>query len=113
MAIATGLAVFFLVQLGVNNLWFLMPTLSTEIILINVLVTSGIYAWLFRTTDPRLFVNFYLLSIVIKLIFFSFFLLMIRLINPQNLTANAVLILGCYFIFTILEVLVLFLRVRP
>ncbi len=61
--------------------------------------------------EPRMFVNSYLLSIVLKLIFFSSFLLVVRLTNPPSLTPNAVLVLCCYFAFTILEVTALFRKV--
>jgi len=107
-----GIATYVLVWIGVDNLWFSWPSMTTEIIGINVLVTSGIYYWLFRASTPQLFINFYLLSIVMKLIFFSFLLLMIRWASPQVLMANATLVLCCYFTFTFLEVAVLFLKTR-
>jgi hypothetical protein len=111
VAAATGLVTYIIVLTGVSNLWFSRPSLTVEIIIVNVLITSGIYGWLSRTHAPPLFVNSYLLSIVMKLIFYSFLLLMLRLTSPQTLYANAVLVLACYFIFTILEVAVLFLKV--
>jgi len=110
-AAATGLVIYLFVWVGANNSWFSMPLFTVEVIATNVLVTSGLYFWLSRISVPPLFINSYLLSIVMKLIFFSFFLLMIRLISPQNLNANAILILACYFAFTALEVVVLFLKV--
>lgn len=111
VAAIIGLVVYTAVRVGVGRLWFPEPTLTVLIIVINVLVTSGIYRWLFSTISPPLFVNSYLLSIVMKLIFFSFFLLILRLAIPHTLLANAVLLLVCYFTFTILEVWVLFIKV--
>jgi hypothetical protein len=111
IASVVGLIIYFLVQAGASNAGFSRPTLTTEIILMNVLITAGIYWWLSRPAAPLLFVNSYLLSIVMKLIFYSSFLLMVRLMSSQSLYGNAVLVLICYFIFTILEVAVLFLKV--
>jgi hypothetical protein len=98
--------------MGARNTWFLMPTYGLEIIVISVITTASIYMVLARTGNPRLFVNLYLLTIVMKLIFFSALLLMMRFIAPQSLTPNAVLILVAYILFTALEVGVLFAKVN-
>jgi hypothetical protein len=112
LAIGTGLLVFAFVSMGENNNWFIAPSLTYEIIVVNVVVTSAIYFWLSRIKIAGAFVNSYLLSIVMKLGFFSVFLVMVRLVSPQFLTANAILILSCYFVFTFLEVMVLFVKVN-
>ena len=111
-AMVTGGVVYFFAWMGDTKFWFSIPSMSVEIIAINVVVTSAIYFWLARTKAPALFVNSYLLSIVLKLGFFSFLLVAIRIVSPQTLTANAVLILVCYFVFTFLEVAVLFAKVN-
>jgi hypothetical protein len=112
MAVIVGIITYTLTWKGAMNQWFSFPTMSFELIFLNVMVTSGIYFWLARTKAPMLFMNSYLLSIVMKLIFYSFLLLLIRLMSPQALTGNAVLLLACYFIFTALEVAVLFRKVN-
>ena len=112
MAIALGLTTYLAVRWGIGSGWFSQPSLLLELIVINVLVTFIIYRWLFKLQNPQLFVNGYLLSIVVKLIFYSGLLLTVRIISPQALLANAILVLACYIIFTVLEVAVLFLKVR-
>ena len=86
------------------------PSLFKEIILLNVLVTFFIYRLLFKISSPQVFVNAYLTSIVVKLLFYSGLLLTIRLVLPQALNPNAILILVCYLIFTAAEVTFLFLK---
>lgn len=111
VATVLGVLTYLAVGWGVDSSWFPQPSLLLELLIINVLVTFVIYRWLFKLQNPQLFVNGYLLSIVVKLIFYSGLLLTIRITSPQALLANAVLVLACYIIFTILEVAVLFLKV--
>ncbi len=111
-AAATGLVVNFFIWIGGNKLWFPIPSMAVPIILVNVVVTSAIYFWLVRIKAAGAFVNSYLLSIVLKLGFFSFLLVLVRLVSQQTLIGHAVLILACYFIFTFLEVAVLFVKVN-
>lgn len=89
-----------------------MPSYAIEITVISIITTASIYLVLVRTANPRLFVNIYLLSIVMKLIFYSGLLLMVRIVAPHSLTPNAVLILFSYLLFTALEVGVLFAKVN-
>jgi hypothetical protein len=103
-----GAIVFSLVSYGASADWFRKPTMIPEIVGLNVVVTFAIYRWLVRIQGAPLFINSYLLSIVMKLILYSGFLLIIRIFTPQALNANAVLLLICYIIFTILEVTILF-----
>lgn len=107
-----GAAIIAFVFWGGDKQWFTVPSMTIEMIIINVLVTALIYTWLFKVTTPDRFVNSYLLSIVLKLLFYTALLLGIRLIAPTTLVANAVLVMVCYFIFTVLEVSVLFLKVN-
>lgn len=110
-SIALGALTFLLVHFGIKSAWFARPTLLIEIIALNVLVTFILYRWLLKIHGTQLFVNGYLLSIVLKLIFYSGVLLTVRIISPQSLSPNAILLMVCYTLFTILEVAVLFLKV--
>lgn len=98
--------------MGAGKGWFSMPTYALQITIISVITTASIYMVLARTAKPQLFVNLYLLTIVMKLIFYSALLLMMRLISPQSLEPNAILILAAYLLFTFLEVGVLFAKVN-
>jgi hypothetical protein len=111
LAATLGVITYLAVRWGVNSGWVSRPTLLAELITINVLMTFVIYRWLSKLQNPQTFVNAYLFSIVVKLIFYTGLLLTIRIISPKVLTANAVLVLACYIIFTALEVAVLFLKV--
>ena len=110
-SIALGAITFLLVFSGIESGWFARPTLLMEIIGLNVLVTFILYRWLLKIHGTHLFINSYLMSIVLKLIFYSGLLLTVRIISPQSLYPNALLLMGCYTVFTILEVTVLFLKV--
>ena len=88
--------------------WLRMPTLTFEVIALAALITFVLYRWLSRIQGGSLFINGYLGSIVIKLLFFAGLLLTLRIIIPLDFRENAILILVAYVTFTILEVVVLF-----
>lgn len=111
-AIVTGLVIFCFVWFLGSKGWLPAPSLALEIIAINIVITAGLYFWLSRTKDAGAFINSYLLSIVLKIGFYSFFLILVLIVSPKNLEPNAILILVCYFIFTFLEVAVLFNKVN-
>ena len=110
IAIVLGVCVYFGVSMGVSAQWFSEPSLALVIVGLNIIVTSVLYRGLYKVQGTPLFINGYLLSIVLKLVFYSGLLLTIRIVTPNFLTGNAILLMFCYFIFTILEVVVLFLR---
>jgi len=89
-----------------------MPSFAMEITAINIITTAFIYRVLARTSEPRLFANIYLLTIVMKLIFYSALLLILRFMAPKTLMPNAVFLLVAYLVFTTLEVAVLFRKVN-
>jgi hypothetical protein len=110
-SIALGALSFLTVNFGIASGWFSRPSLLTEIIVVNVLATAILYRWLVKIQETPLFINSYLLSIVLKLILYSGLLLTIRIVSPQTLNPNAILLLVCYTLFTLLEVTVLFMKV--
>lgn len=107
-----GLTIYGAVWYGANQALFVMPSFSGLIIAINVITTASIYWVLTRASEPRVFTNIYLFSIVMKLIFYSALLLIIRFMAPQTLMPNAVLLMGAYLTFTVLEVAFLFRKVN-
>ena len=111
-SISTGVAIYSFAFWGNARFWFDLPSLSIEIIIINVVVTSLIYWWLARVKAPDRFINSYLLSIVLKLFFYTSLLLGVRLVAPNALALNAVFLIVCYLLFTVLEVMVLFVKVN-
>jgi hypothetical protein len=112
LATFVGFLLYAAAWLGANQGSFSMPVFALEITLVSVVVTASIYMVLARTVNPRLFVNIYLLTIVMKLIFYSAMLLIIRFIALKSLMPNAVFLLVAYLVFTTLEVAVLFRKVN-
>lgn len=112
LAALTGCLLYGALWLGVSQGAFSMPSFAVEITVISIMTAASIYMVLARTKDPRLFVNIYLLSIVMKLIFYSALLLIIRFIAVKTLMPNAVFLMVAYLVFTTLEVAVLFRKVN-
>lgn len=109
-SIALGALIFFVTLAGVETGWLLRPSLLTEIVALNVLVTFVLYRLLIRIHTPQVFVNGYLGSIVVKLLVCIALLLTVRIVSPQDLSPNAILFVVCYVLFTILEITFLYLK---
>jgi hypothetical protein len=112
LATFVGFLLYAAAWLGANQGSFSMPNFAVEVTVVSILVTVSIYKVLARTSDPRLFTNIYLLTIVMKLIFYSALLLIIRFIAPESLMPNALFLMVAYLLFTVLEVAVLFRKVN-
>lgn len=106
-----GALFYVVVTFGVQSGWFTKPTLMVEIIALNVLATALLYRWLLKIHSTPSFNNAYLGSIVLKLFLYCGVLITVRIISPDTLIPNAILLLVCYALFTILEVTILFLKV--
>lgn len=92
--------------------WFPLPSHSIEIVAITIFISAYLYRMLTKLTSPQVFVNIYLLTIAMKLVFFSVLLFVLRFLEPQYLIPNAVFLLVAYVLFTALEVAVLFRKVN-
>lgn len=109
--LALGALLFLVVSFGIQSGWFTKPSLAMEIIALNILATTLLYRWLLKIHGTPLFNNAYLGSIVLKLFLYCGVLITVRIVSPEALIPNAILLLICYTLFTILEVTVLFLKV--
>ena len=89
-----------------------MPSSAILITAISIITTASIYTVLVKTANPQAFVNVYLLTIVMKIGFYLALLVIIRFIDPQSLTPNALFLIAAYLLFTTLEVGVLFANVN-
>lgn len=110
---ATGGAIYAATWLMASAGWFVMPSAAFEIVVLSVIVTAAVYGILFRTKEPMLFTNLYLLTIGLKVLLFGVFLFLIKLLwAATDLTANAILLMVLYVVLTALEVTALFLKVN-
>jgi hypothetical protein len=98
--------------MGAGIGWFPMPSSALLITTISIITTVSIYTVLAKTANPQTFVNVYLLTIVMKIGFYLALLVIIRFIDPQSLTTNALFLVVAYLLFTALEVGVLFAKVN-
>lgn len=113
VAAATGGAIYAATRLMASAGWFVMPSAAFEIVVLSVIVTAAVYSILFRTKEPMLFTNLYLLTIGLKVLLFGVFLFLIKLLwAATDLTANAILLMVLYVVLTALEVTALFLKVN-
>ena len=110
LAASIGLALLLVVWLGGRAGWFPQPTYFIEIAIITMATSGYLYRILTKMTDPQVFVNVYLLTIAMKLLFFSVLLFVLRFLEPEAITPNALFLLISYIVFTALEVVVLFKR---
>lgn len=89
-----------------------LPELWAEIILINAFIAGFIGYRLARVKEkqPQGFVQFYLISIVVKMITALGFLVVIVYKRPETIRQNVILFLVAYLAFTFVEVVFLVRR---
>jgi hypothetical protein len=100
------------VWIGSSLGWFLRPTHFIEMAIITMITSAYLYRMLANMTRPQVFVNVYLATVAMKLVFFSVLLFVLRFLEPDTLVPNAIFMLVAYVIFTALEVVVLFKKVN-
>lgn len=89
-----------------------LPELWAEIILFNAFITGFIGYRLARVKDkqPQVFVQFYLISIIVKMVAALAFLGVIVYKRPETIQQNAILFMIAYLAFTFVEVVFLVRR---
>ena len=102
------------VTVGAEDGTFESPSYYREIISFVALSTVALY-W-FTTQKMGMeasnFVKIYLGATVLRILFFGGFIFTIIQLDPSGARGNASLFLVCYFLFTILEVVVLFREIN-
>ncbi len=102
------------VLIGADYNWFIeIPSYSFEIIFFLGISTGGIFYFLIKRTRSPSFTQSYLLSIVLKMLGFSAFILVIIFKDKSGAFGNALLFIVSYLLFTVLEVGFLFKRINP
>jgi hypothetical protein len=89
------------------------PSHAYPILLFLFITTSALFYYLLRSkiNHPGTFVQFYLLTIAVKLIAYAGFLIFVILKNKDGAAANVVFFMIVYFLFTMTEVAFLYRRV--
>jgi hypothetical protein len=95
---------------GVEKGAFELPSYYQEIISFIALSTMALYWFTTRKMGMEAsdFVKIYLGATVLRILFFGGFIFTIIQLDPSSARGNASIFLVCYFLFTILEVVVLF-----
>ena len=93
-----------------------IPTLPSFLYVTTWLValtTSILFVYLYRSDKTRFFVQFYLASMVIKLIAYLAYNLVVVLEDRAGAFANVIYFLLAYFLFTAIEIGFLYRKVSP
>ena len=114
--LAAGLAALLLgaVYTGASQRWFTYPSFSKETIAFLCLSHIVLYVFLVRHLDqrPEDFVKLYLGSTVIRILFFGLFVFVIIRLDRNSGSGNALVFLLSYFLYTGLEVGMLYGAVK-
>src|SRR5690348_13438402 len=90
-----------------------LPSFFYQTLLLMPLVTFLIYRYLLRVDKASSFTQFYLLSMVLKLLACLAYILMIVRKDPTGAVSNASFFIVLYAIFTALEVAFLYRKINP
>lgn len=103
-----------MVYTGAGKGWFAQPSYSEEIILFLAFTHILLYNFIVRQLGqrPEDFVKIYMGSTVLRILFFGLFIFLVIRWDPPSRTSNALLFLVSYFLFTLLEVAALYVRVN-
>lgn len=76
--------------------------------------TAGLYRFLLKTKEhrPDFFVQFYLATMVVKLIAYGAYLFVLVKTQPQKAMADVLFFMAVYFVFTALEIGFLYRQVN-
>lgn len=99
---------------GPKQGWFIRPSFFFEIIIFLTVSTISIYWWTTQRAYLRSdnFVNIYLGSTALRIVLYGIFVATIVSFDEAGAVNNALLFLIAYFLFTALEVTVLFLQIN-
>ena len=114
LAVLLGLTIFSFVTAGQGMGWFIRPSFSGTIIIFLALATILLYRFTIRKLGyrPEDFVKIYLGTTVLRILFFGGFIFTLIILHRPGARGNASLFLVSYFLFTALEVAILFRQVN-
>jgi len=88
-----------------------LPSFFYETTALVVLCTGGLYRFLARSATPDLFVQLYLLTMVVKLMGYGCYIFVMLFLDRTGGGANVVFFLLMYGLFTLLEIAFLYRRI--
>lgn len=90
------------------------PTALFQIVFFLVVSTAGLFIYLLKTRRerPDFFVQFYLLTMTVKLIAYAGFMIFIIMKDREGARLNVITFLFIYLLFTALEIAFLYRRVN-
>lgn len=84
------------------------PDLTLAIVMVNALLAVGLYAFLSRPMEPAVFMNLFLMTLVVKMLFALIFMVILALLSHDHLEGNVVFSFICYLLYTFIETVTLF-----
>lgn len=102
-ALLAGLAL-----LARANQWIAWPSFFYEILAFAGITTIVLFAFLYRVKIPAIFIQLYLLSMVVKILGSGIFIFIIAMKDRAGASPNVVFFLCAYILFTALEVAFLY-----
>lgn len=111
--ITAGIIVFGVV-FGVSQRYFSSPSFFKEIIIFLAFSNILLYSFSKQKANeaPTDFIKIYLGSTVLKILFFGAFIFTVMRMDMPGASGNTALFLISYFVFTILEITILFLEIN-
>lgn len=88
-----------------------VPSFLFESTWLMAIITVVIFSYLYKLKRPEMFVQLYLLSMVVKLIAALGYCLLVVLDDGSGSTANLIYFLVVYLLFTALEIIFLYRRI--
>jgi hypothetical protein len=109
-----ALAILAILIAGSDAGWFDDPSFSREILAFFSLSNVTLYWAVGRNLSdhPDDFVKVYLGATVLRILFFGGFILAVILLDRSGAAGNTLFFLVCYFLFTIMEVGALWLKIK-
>ncbi|CAN5195085.1 hypothetical protein BH09BAC3_BH09BAC3_02370 [soil metagenome] len=99
---------------GSDGRYFSRPTFFKEIIIFFIFSNLALYSVTKRTLigSPADFIKIYLGATVLRILFFGAFIFVLIRLDRSGAFQNALFFLVNYFLFTVLEVLILFKEIN-
>lgn len=91
---------------------FAKPTFFVQTLIFLVFSTGLLFVYLYKADKPEYFVQFYLLSMTLKLLAYCCYCLVIIFEDRSGAISNMAFFIVCYFIFTALEIGFLYRKIN-
>lgn len=102
-------ATFLLIETGTIPHW---PSFAMESLILLILSMGIIFRYLYKISQPELFVSLYLLTMVVKLIAYGAYCYFMIASDQSGSAQNLVFFLVNYLVFTALEIVFLYKKTK-